>query len=261
MEESIQEIELMADPLLTFDDQKRIIDSKEFDDSLELPQWNQEISEDDENILELILEEETESQKHTNEQDFKMFCKFLTDDYLGGLETRDQCKGTSTNDFSFEFEDDFEKNREQEQPTICSETETHKEESTPSKTSKFEINGIQKIGSNERNLNLNTRTPSLKKKSSKRFSKKRSSMDNDKIKLDEFLMMLLNDDTYSSFIHWTYKERKEFKLVNPGQVSNLWGNLKGKRKFTSDKLLREMRHLRSSGVMNKLERKDHFKFS
>ena len=81
------------------------------------------------------------------------------------------------------------------------------------------------------------------------------------MKLDEFLMMLLNDDTYSSFIHWTYKERKEFKLVNPGQVSNLWGNLKGKRKFTSDKLLREMRHLRSNGLMDKLDRKDHFKFS
>ena len=74
-------------------------------------------------------------------------------------------------------------------------------------------------------------------------------------------MKLLDDEQFSSFIHWTYREGKEFKLVNAGQVANLWGKLRGKKKFTSDKLLREMRHLRNNGLMLKLERKDHFKFS
>ena len=168
---------MQADPLLSIDDQKRIIDSKEFDDSLELLHWNQEMSKDDEKILELLLGEETESQTNTSEQDFRMFCNYLTEGYLGGIETTNQCEGTSTNDSSFECEDDFEKNRAQEQPTICSEIETHKEEITSSRKLKLQYNGIQKSGSSRINFNLNTRTSSLKKKSSKRFSKKRNIVD------------------------------------------------------------------------------------
>ena len=73
-------------------------------------------------------------------------------------------------------------------------------------------------------------------------------------------MKLLNDEKYSSFIHWTCKEKQEFKLVNAGQVSNLWGNIKRKKKFTSDKLVREIRHLRYNDLLEKLDRKDHYRF-
>lgn len=76
--------------------------------------------------------------------------------------------------------------------------------------------------------------------------------------MDKFLLELLEDDTYTSYIHWTCKEKKEFKIVNPGQVSNLWGNIRGKKKFTADKLYRELRNLRKKRILEKLERKDHF---
>ena len=71
---------------------------------------------------------------------------------------------------------------------------------------------------------------------------------------------MLRDDKYSSYITWTYEKGREFKLSNARQVANEWGLRKNKKKFTHDKLLRELRNLRKAGKLEKMERNDHFKF-
>eukprot|EP00112_Aurelia_sp_Birch-Aquarium-sp1_P009693 Seg2110.1 transcript_id=Seg2110.1/GoldUCD/mRNA.D3Y31 product="ETS domain-containing protein Elk-1" protein_id=Seg2110.1/GoldUCD/D3Y31 len=82
----------------------------------------------------------------------------------------------------------------------------------------------------------------------------------DRIRLEDFLLEMLRDDKYSSYITWTYEKGREFKLSNARQVANEWGLRKNKKKFTHDKLLRELRNLRKAGKLEKMDRNDHFKF-
>eukprot|EP00794_Sanderia_malayensis_P008197 gene8197-9075_t len=60
--------------------------------------------------------------------------------------------------------------------------------------------------------------------------------------VDEFLLELLNTGGYEAYIHWTVKERQEFKITRPQRIAALWGDRKSRKMMSDDKLLRSLRY-------------------
>ena len=69
--------------------------------------------------------------------------------------------------------------------------------------------------------------------------------------MDEFLLELLNSEGYESYIHWTTKEKREFKITRPQRIAALWGARKCRKLMTDDKLLRGIRYYIKKGKFEK----------
>eukprot|EP00794_Sanderia_malayensis_P008198 gene8198-9076_t len=108
--------------------------------------------------------------------------------------------------------------------------------------------------------NENENNSASKNKRSRGKEMKRSKTTEHCMDLADFFLQLLSNEAYTSFIFWTNKERKEFKLANPRQIANHWGQIKCKRKFTAENLTREIRKFRRKGRIEKLLRQDYYKF-
>eukprot|EP00795_Rhopilema_esculentum_P004366 gene4366-20588_t len=73
------------------------------------------------------------------------------------------------------------------------------------------------------------------------------------VKIEDFLLELLNAGGYESYIHWTMKERREFKITRPQRVANLWGDHKGRKLLSDDKLTRALRYSIRKGKLEKTD--------
>ncbi|XP_065177737.1 uncharacterized protein LOC135808471 isoform X2 [Sycon ciliatum] len=74
------------------------------------------------------------------------------------------------------------------------------------------------------------------------------------IQLWQFLFELLTSGAqYADMIAWTKDRRGEFKLLQPDEVSRLWGLRKNKTGMNYDKMSRAMRYYYDKGVMEKVK--------
>lgn len=69
----------------------------------------------------------------------------------------------------------------------------------------------------------------------------------------EFLLELLEDETFSSIIAWSRKPEGEFKLRNANEVAKKWGEFKNKSDMTYDKLSRAIRCYYRQGIIKKVK--------
>ena len=71
------------------------------------------------------------------------------------------------------------------------------------------------------------------------------------IHIEEFLLELLNAGGYEGYIHWTVKERREFKISRPQRVAALWGDRKSRKLLSDEKLIRALRYAAKKGKLEK----------
>lgn len=72
------------------------------------------------------------------------------------------------------------------------------------------------------------------------------------VHLWEFLLELLAKESCSSFISWVRKERGEFILKNPEEVSRRWGMMKGRQGMNYGKLSRALRYYYQQEIIQKV---------
>lgn len=68
----------------------------------------------------------------------------------------------------------------------------------------------------------------------------------------QFLLQLLENDSFSSIISWSRKDRREFKLNNPEKVAQRWRIFKRNKAMTYKKLSRTLRYYYQQGNIKKV---------
>ena len=168
---------LQTGPLLSNDDQQRILESQEFDYDIGSLQKNQITSQnlfdDEAKVVDLILEEEIQFKEEISEREFNSFCKYLTSDFETGVETACNLRAAAPDDYSVEEKlDSANSTAYEENVSFAEDRNIEKRCISSSKTKRG-----RKYTQNERNVkckcNLASRKPQVKKKSSKRISKHR----------------------------------------------------------------------------------------
>ena len=82
-------------------------------------------------------------------------------------------------------------------------------------------------------------------------------------KLDEFLLLLLNNPRYSSYASWLDKDDGLFKLHQPNEVVNLWKRVQNQQTNTEmnyDKFSRTIRTYYDKGIMISTRTKYTYRF-
>lgn len=69
----------------------------------------------------------------------------------------------------------------------------------------------------------------------------------------EFLVGLLEDEECAPIINWTNKFEKEFEVVDPDELANLWGILKNRPKMNKTKLRRAIRQYYKRDLIMKVK--------
>ena len=73
------------------------------------------------------------------------------------------------------------------------------------------------------------------------------------IHVHDFLLELLNNGGYEAYIHWTVKERREFKIAKPQRIAALWGDRKSRKLLSDAKLARALRYSIKKGKLEKTD--------
>ncbi|XP_065069814.1 uncharacterized protein LOC135694868 isoform X2 [Rhopilema esculentum] len=275
---------------LTSEDQIKIIKEEELDYCLGSTQDTDEDSELPKSMVDLILERNenlTDMSPDWKKDSMQDFLKYLTDSGIepDGNKTEleenmTQSTAETSTDLGLQLNGD-ELDREEEDDNDY-DNEDDEEDCNYKDTDDDEKKSNLRWFRNERSPNIGLHPsmqesnkddevsvedtdpePTLIRQSTTRTRNKRSRGGRQvpaKIRLEDFLRDLLEKRLHVIYLHWICAERKEFTIANRRQVANLWGIQKKKKMFTADKLQREIRNLLSARKLERMGRKDHFRF-
>lgn len=72
------------------------------------------------------------------------------------------------------------------------------------------------------------------------------------VHLWQFLLQLLRNDSFTSIISWSRKDRSEFILNNPEELARRWGIFKRNKAMTYKKLSRALRYYYQQGIIKRV---------